>query len=92
MCLALPRRVLRADGDQAEVEWDDGSLWVSAGGFPDLAVGEYVIVHAGQVLERVSEAEAEEIRELYVSLESATLEFSSVDVLARDERPLETRR
>ena len=58
MCLALPRRVLQAHGDQVEVEWDYGPLWVSAAGLPDLTVGEYVIVHAGQVLERVSEAEA----------------------------------
>ena len=86
MCLALPRRVLRAEGDRVEVEWDDCPLWVLAAGFPDLVVGDYVIVHAGQVLERVSAAEAEEIRELYAILGSATLELESADV------PLETRR
>jgi hydrogenase expression/formation protein HypC len=77
MCLALPRRVLQVTHDRVEVEWDHGPLWVSAAGFPDLAVGEHVLVHAGQVLERVSDAEAEEILALYASLEQATLEFAS---------------
>jgi hydrogenase expression/formation protein HypC len=90
MCLALPRRVLRAESDWAEVEWDDGPLRVSAAGFPNLATGEYVIVHAGQILERVSEAEAEEIRELYACLESASREFQSGDALAGHWRTLET--
>lgn len=90
MCLALPRRVLGVRADRVEVEWDHGPLWVAAAGFHDLEVGEYVIVHAGQVLERVSEAEAEEIRALYASLELATLEFASVDELAGEGHILET--
>ena len=80
MCLALPRRVLQVDGDRVRVEWDHGPLWVSAAGFPDLAAGEYAIVHAGQVLERVSEAEAQEILELYASLASDTFELASADM------------
>lgn len=61
MCLAVPRRVLRVDGSRAEVEWDDGPLVVEAVGLPDLAPGEYVLVHAGLALERLSAAEAEEV-------------------------------
>jgi hydrogenase assembly chaperone HypC/HupF len=81
MCLALPRRVLKVDGDQIEIEWDYGPLWVSGSGFPDLVTGEYVIVHAGQVLERVSEAEAQEILALYASLASDTFELAPADLL-----------
>lgn len=73
MCLAMPRRVLRIDGERAEIEWDDGALWVATGGTPDLAVGDYVLVHAGQVLDRVTAEEAEQILALYASLEGADL-------------------
>ena len=82
MCLALPRRVLQREGDRVEVEWDDAPLWVQAAGVADLEPGEYVLVHAGQVLERVSAEEAEEILALYASLEAATLEVSSLDLPA----------
>jgi hydrogenase expression/formation protein HypC len=73
MCLAMPRRVLRIDGERAEIEWDGEPLWVATVGTPDLTVGDYVLVHAGQILDRVSEAEAEEILALYASLEGADL-------------------
>ena len=46
------------------------------GGIPDLAVGDYVLVHAGQALDRISAEEADQILELYASLEGA-----DVDVL-----------
>ena len=70
MCLATPRRVLRVEGERAEIEWDGEPLWMATGGTPDLAVGDYVLVHAGQVLDRISAEEAEQILALYASLES----------------------
>ena len=73
MCLAMPRRVLRIDGERAEIEWDSEPLWVATGGTTDLAVGDYVLVHAGQILDRISEGEADEILALYASLEGADM-------------------
>ena len=73
MCLAMPLRVLRIDGERVEIDWDGESLWATTGGIADLAVGDYVLVHAGQVLDRISEAEAEEILALYASLEGADM-------------------
>jgi hydrogenase expression/formation protein HypC len=75
MCLALPRRVLRIDGERIEVDWDGEPLWVSAAGVSNLEPGEHVLVHAGQVLDRVSAEEVEQILALYASLESATLDI-----------------
>jgi hydrogenase expression/formation protein HypC len=71
MCLAMPRRVVRIDGERAEIDWDGEPLWVATGGTPDLAAGDYVLVHAGQVLDRISAEEAEQILALYASLEGA---------------------
>jgi hydrogenase expression/formation protein HypC len=71
MCLAIPRRVLRVDGERAEIDWDGEPSWVSTAGTSDLSPGEYVLVHAGLVLDRISAEEAEQILELYASLEGA---------------------
>ena len=71
MCLATPRRVLRIEGERVEIDWDGESLWVATGGIADLALGDFVLVHAGLVLARLSAAEADQILELYASLEEA---------------------
>jgi hydrogenase expression/formation protein HypC len=71
MCLAAPRRVLRRDGERVEIDWDGEPLWAATGGIIDLAVGDYVLVHAGQVLDRISAEEASQILELYAGLEGA---------------------
>jgi len=48
VCQAIPRRILQVDGARLEVEFDGARAWVEACALPDLAVGQYVIVHAGQ--------------------------------------------
>jgi hydrogenase expression/formation protein HypC len=73
MCLATPRRVLHVEGERAEVEWDGEPLWVATGGFDNLAPGDYVLIHAGLIVDRISEEEAEQILALYASLEGADL-------------------
>ncbi len=69
MCQAIPRRVLKVAEPRAEVLVDGGPLWVATGGVPDLRVGEYVVVYAGQILDRMSNAEAEDILNFYDDLE-----------------------
>jgi hydrogenase expression/formation protein HypC len=69
MCQAVPRRVLQVDGDRVQVDYDDQPTWVHAVALPDLRVGEYVLVYAGQALERMEPAEAEELLAFYASLE-----------------------
>ena len=71
MCLALPRRVLHIQDDRVQVDWDGEPLWAGSGGVLDLEPGEYVLVHAGLVLDRIPADEAEEILALYAILESA---------------------
>ncbi len=69
MCQAIPRRVLRAADQRAEVLYDGEPTWVAVHGIPDLQVDEYVVVYAGQALERMSAAEAEELLRFYEDLE-----------------------
>ena len=68
MCQAIPRRILQIDGPRLEVDLDGTRAWVGAHALPDLAVGQYVIVHAGQALEQIPEAEALEVLALYAEL------------------------
>ena len=70
MCQAIPRRVLRTDGARAEVDYDGVHTWVEAAGIADLRVDEYVVVYAGQALEKMETSEAEEMLAWYASLES----------------------
>jgi hydrogenase expression/formation protein HypC len=76
MCQAIPRRVLERDGDRLLVDYDDQPTWVHGAGLPDLRVGDYVVVYAGQALERMEQAEAEELLAFYASLEDLLEEAS----------------
>ena len=77
MCQAIPRRVLRTDGTRVEVDYEGRPTWVSALALPDLEVGEYVVVYAGQALDRMAAEEAEELLAFYASFESMLEEASA---------------
>jgi hydrogenase maturation factor len=53
-----------------EVDYDGVPTWVTAAGITDLEVGEYVVVYAGQALEKLDTAEAEEMLAWYADLET----------------------
>ncbi|MFN8523739.1 MAG: HypC/HybG/HupF family hydrogenase formation chaperone [Chloroflexota bacterium] len=69
MCQAIPRLVLRLEGERALVQVDHEELWVDARAVPDLSVGEHVVVYAGAVLERMSEEDASDVLGFYADLE-----------------------
>ena len=70
MCQAIPRRVLVVESDRLQVNYDGEPRWVEVHGLPDLLVGDYVVVYAGQALERMETADAEEMLAWYADLES----------------------
>lgn len=69
MCQAIPRKVLQVEDQRVQVDLDGKPTWVHSVALPDLAAGEYVIVYAGQALERMDPAEAEELLAFYAGLE-----------------------
>lgn len=69
MCQAIPRPVLQVDGDRAEVMYDGIPTWVAVHGIPEVTVGEYLVVYAGQALERLPKDDAEEMLQFYADLE-----------------------
>ncbi len=58
MCLAVPARIIRIEGDMATVEVEgvrrDASIMLLEGP----RVGDYVIVHAGFAIQKLDEREA----------------------------------
>lgn len=59
MCLAVPMKLLERRGDLGVVELGGVRREVHLGFVPDLAVGDYVLVHAGFVIERLQPEQAE---------------------------------
>jgi len=60
MCLGVPAKVIeiKDNGRRAVVDYGGIRREVDAFLMPDLKVGEYVIVHAGAIIEKLDEKEA----------------------------------
>ena len=70
MCVMLPGRVIAVSELRADVEMNDGQRTVvNCIHFPDLAVGQYVLVDRGLVVEVIEAAEAEAIMSMYADIE-----------------------
>jgi hydrogenase expression/formation protein HypC len=60
MCLGIPGRIVESDGLMAKVDVGGTKKEASLMLLDDVAVGDYVIVHAGFAIQKVDEQEAEE--------------------------------
>ncbi|MDY6954973.1 MAG: HypC/HybG/HupF family hydrogenase formation chaperone [Thermodesulfobacteriota bacterium] len=60
MCLAVPAKVTKIDGDMATVEVGGIARGASLMLVDDVTVGDYVLVHAGFAIHIVDAEEAEE--------------------------------
>jgi len=58
MCLAVPGQIIARDGDEATVDFQGTRVNVSVVLTPDVAVGGWVLVHAGLALQELDPAEA----------------------------------
>lgn len=60
MCLAVPGKIIRHVGTDAQIDMQGNRLDVSTVLTPDVNVGDWVLVHAGFSIQVVSEDEAKE--------------------------------
>ena len=60
MCLAIPGRVIEISGETAKVSIEGLVVEAGIAIAEDIAVGDYVVVHAGFILKKMRDAEAEE--------------------------------
>lgn len=63
MCVAMPGKVLSIDGSTAVVDFSGNQVEAFIG-LVKVQPGDYVLVHAGCVIQCVKKEEAEEIAEL----------------------------
>ena len=68
MCLSLPGRVVRLEGPRALVDTAGVMRWCNSLMYPDLQVDDRVLLHAGLVIEIVSEEHAREIENAFMEL------------------------
>lgn len=71
MCLAVPLRIAEIDGKNAIGERDGVQRKIRLDFIADPKVGEYVIVHAGFAIERLSREQAEEDLKAFREVEEA---------------------
>ncbi len=60
MCVALPGKVIEINGSDATIDFS-GNIVTAKAGLVDVAIGDYVLVHAGCVLQKVNKAEAADL-------------------------------
>ncbi len=73
MCLSLPGRVIQLDGSRTLVETTGVERWCNGIMFPELKVGDRVLLHAGLVIEVVTEEHARDIEAGFAELNAATV-------------------
>ncbi|MBP3501508.1 MAG: HypC/HybG/HupF family hydrogenase formation chaperone [Oscillospiraceae bacterium] len=73
MCLAVPLKIVELNGLDAVGEWEGVRRRIRVDFIPDPQVGQYVIVHAGFAIERLSERQALEDQQAFAEVENALL-------------------
>lgn len=68
MCLGVPMRVAHIEGETALCEIDGVKREASLMMVEDVAVGDFVLIHAGFAIEKLDEADARETLRLFREL------------------------
>jgi hydrogenase expression/formation protein HypC len=81
MCLAAPARVVSINGNEAAVDYSGVRTTVRLDTLSEsVAVGDYVLIHTGFAIQRLSKEDAEETLRLFDEL------VSSLDDANREEK------
>lgn len=71
MCLSIPSKVVSVDGEYAEVDFQGVRKKVGITFVDDVKVGDYLLVHSGFAIEKISEKDALETLECWEEVERA---------------------
>ncbi|MBN1596851.1 MAG: HypC/HybG/HupF family hydrogenase formation chaperone [Bacteroidales bacterium] len=77
MCLGIPAKITRIDGEFAEANIDGANIKIGIQLLEDVKPGDYVLVHTGYALEKLSEKEALETLKIIRQLEKFNTENPS---------------
>lgn len=72
MCVALPGKVIEVNGQEAVVDFSGNRITAISGLVP-VQTGDYVLVHAGCILQKMAKAEAEDLYAMFDELKEATV-------------------
>ena len=65
MCLAFPGKIIEIENQQATADFDGATKKINIGLVPDIKKGEWVIVHAGFAIEKLTDQDAWLVLEEY---------------------------
>lgn len=72
MCLAVPAKVVELDDGSAVADMHGNRVTVSTALVADVAVGDWVLLHAGFAIQRLDENEAKKTWSVLADLEAPT--------------------
>jgi hydrogenase expression/formation protein HypC len=64
MCIGIPVKILSIDGNTAVASAGGAKRTIGIDLTPDVKIGDYVLLHAGFAIEKISEADAKETLKL----------------------------
>jgi hydrogenase expression/formation protein HypC len=68
MCLSVPAKIVQVESNRAKAEVGGLLREISIDLCPEVAVGEYVLIHAGFAIQKLDEKEAKETLDLLKQL------------------------
>jgi hydrogenase expression/formation protein HypC len=68
MCIAMPGKVARIDGNRATVDFS-GNLVEAQAGLVDIKVGDNVLVHAGCIIQVLSDEDNDFLLEILAEMQ-----------------------
>lgn len=71
MCLSIPAKVLSIEGDIARASVGGAIIKAGLQMVDDVQVGDYILIHTGFALQKISEKEAQETLKLIKEMEDA---------------------
>ncbi|MGD2035647.1 MAG: HypC/HybG/HupF family hydrogenase formation chaperone [Bacteroidales bacterium] len=80
MCLGIPAKITQIDGEFAKANINGATIKVGVQLLDDVQVGDYVLIHTGYALEKLSEKEALETLETLRELE----QFNNESILPEE--------
>ena len=67
MCVAMPGKVIAIQGTRATVDFSGNTVEANAG-LVNVRIGEYVLVHAGCILQVLSKEEGDTLTDLFCEI------------------------
>lgn len=71
MCLSIPARIISIDGDMAEVSAGGAVFRAGLQMIENVNVGDYILLHAGFAIQKISEEDASETLKLFREMNDA---------------------